>query len=367
MTRRSFWTSFVSASGVVRGKKRNDWRNTMIAAIYARKSTEQTGVSDDQKSVTRQVEHAKDYAKRKGWRVAEEHIYSDDGISGAEFAKRPGLVRLLAALKTKPSFQVLIVSEESRLGRESIETAYVIKQLVTADVRLFFYLEDKERTLDTPLDKIMLQLTNFADEMERERARSRTYDAMVRKAKAGHVTGGSVFGYDNIDIAGTLPDAQGRPKRSHVELRINQAEAEVVRKIFRLYTDGNGFTTIAMTLNAAGAICPRPRPAFGKPSGWVSSSVRQILLRRLYRGERVWGRTKKRTPWGVKKSQRRAEKDWIVVEVPNLRIVPEDLWQEAQDRWMNVRQLYLRVTNGQLYGRPTNGHESPYLFTGFTA
>jgi DNA invertase Pin-like site-specific DNA recombinase len=41
------------------------------------------------------------------------------------------------------------------------------------------------RTLDSPLDKVMLQLTNFADEMERERARSRTYDAMVRKAKAG--------------------------------------------------------------------------------------------------------------------------------------------------------------------------------------
>jgi len=33
---------------------------------------------------------------------------------------------------------------------------------------------------------------------------------------------------------------------------------------------------------------------------------------------------------------------------------------------MNVRQLYLRATNGQLHGRPTNGHESPYLFTSFT-
>jgi resolvase-like protein len=126
--------------------------------------------------------------------VTGQHIYSDDGISGAEFANRPGLVRLLAALKPKPAFQVLIVSEESRLGRESIETAYVIKQLVTAGVRLFFYLEDRERTLDTPIDKIMLQLTNFADEMERERARSRTYDAMVRMATAGHVTGGSVLG-----------------------------------------------------------------------------------------------------------------------------------------------------------------------------
>ena len=52
----------------------------MIASIYARKSTDQTGVSDEQKSVTRQIEHARAYAERKGWIVAEEHIYVDDGI-----------------------------------------------------------------------------------------------------------------------------------------------------------------------------------------------------------------------------------------------------------------------------------------------
>ena len=62
-------------------------------------------------------------------------------------------------------------------------------------MRVFFYLEDRERTLDTAMDKVMLSLTNFADEMERERARQRTADAMTRKAKAGHVTGGRVFGY----------------------------------------------------------------------------------------------------------------------------------------------------------------------------
>ena len=41
----------------------------MIAAIYARKSTEQTGVADEQKSVTRQIESARGYAARKGWTV----------------------------------------------------------------------------------------------------------------------------------------------------------------------------------------------------------------------------------------------------------------------------------------------------------
>src|SRR4029079_7557820 len=167
----------------------------MIAAIYARKSTEQSGVADDQKSVTRQIEHARAYAVKKGWTVSESAIFTDDGVSGAEFANRPGFLRLMNALKPRPTFQVLIMSEESRLGREAIETAYALKQLVTSGVRVFFYLEDRERTLDSPTDKIMLSLTAFADELERERARQRTYDALLRKARAGHVTGGRLFGY----------------------------------------------------------------------------------------------------------------------------------------------------------------------------
>jgi DNA invertase Pin-like site-specific DNA recombinase len=118
------------------------------------------------------------------------------------------------------------MSEESRLGREQIKTAYALQQLTDAGVQVWFYLSNQERKLDTAMDKIMGSLTGFASEIEREQeAQQRTYDAMMRKAKAGHVTGGSVFGYDNIDIVGTTQDAQGRAKRSHVELRINEAEA----------------------------------------------------------------------------------------------------------------------------------------------
>ena len=126
------------------------------------------------------MDHARQYAARKGWAVLDEHVYVDDGISGAEFANRPGFLRLMNALKPRAPFQVLVMSEESRLGREAIETAYALKQLVQAGVRVFFYLEDRERTLDTPTDKIMMALTAFADELEREKARQRTYDAMSR-------------------------------------------------------------------------------------------------------------------------------------------------------------------------------------------
>ena len=52
----------------------------MRAAIYARKSTDQN-VADEEKSVAWHVERARAYALRKGWTVAEEHVYVDDGIS----------------------------------------------------------------------------------------------------------------------------------------------------------------------------------------------------------------------------------------------------------------------------------------------
>jgi site-specific DNA recombinase len=64
----------------------------MIAAIYARKSTEQNGVADEAKSVARQIEHARAYATTKGWTVPDEYVFVDDGISGAEFDKRPGFM-----------------------------------------------------------------------------------------------------------------------------------------------------------------------------------------------------------------------------------------------------------------------------------
>lgn len=265
----------------------------MIAAIYARKSTDQNGVADEAKSVTRQVDNARAYAEAKGWQVDDAHVYVDDGISGAEFAARPAFLRLMNSLEPRPPFQVLVMSEESRLGREQIETSYALKQLVQAGVRIFFYLEDRERTLDSPTDKIMLSLATFADELEREKARQRVKDAMVRKAKRGHVTGGRCFGYDNVEI--TNPDGT----RSHVERQINEDEAAVVRRIFELCVEGLGKTRIAHTLNEEGAASPRAQQ--GRPNGWSPSSVRAVLHRETYRGVIVWNRSKKRDSWGQHK------------------------------------------------------------------
>src|SRR5215471_3338870 len=285
----------------------------MIAPIYARKSTEQHNVSAEDRSVIRQIEHARAYAVRKGWTVLEEHIYCDDSISGAEFDKRRDFVRLMNALRPRPPFQVLVVSEEGRLGREQIETAYALKQLITAGVRVFSYLEDRERTLESPTDKLLLSVTAFADELEREKARQRTHDALVRKARAGYVAGGSVYGYDNVEV--TLPDTlTGKPKRLHVERRINEAEAAVIREIFERAAAGWGTRRIAHDLNARRVAAPPPRQA-GRPRAWAPSTIYAMLTRPLYSGELVWNSTRKRNAWGIKRQTVRAKADWVQVEV----------------------------------------------------
>jgi len=326
----------------------------VIAAVYARKSTEQNGVTDEDKSVTRQLEHARAYAAKKGWLMAdEEHLYVDDGISGAEFVKRPGFLRLMNALKPHPPFQVLIMSEESRLGREQIETAYALKQIMDAGVRVFFYLEDRERTLDTAMDKVMLSLTGFAAEMEREKARQRTYDAMLRKAKALHVTGGKVYGYDNVEVLG--PDGT----RQSVSRQINPEQAAVVRRIFELYASGTGMLTIAHRLNEEGVRAPRGR-------GWAPSGIREMLHRPLYRAEIVWNRSQKIVRAGTKKQRRRDESEWIRREPPDLQIITEELSQRVKARLEERAMLFPRSQVTQrLIGRPRHQDESAYLLVGF--
>jgi DNA invertase Pin-like site-specific DNA recombinase len=315
----------------------------MIVAIYARKSTDQN-LPDAEKSVTRQVEHATAYATGKGWAVAPAHIYVDDGISGAEFAKRPGLVRLINALSPRPSFQVLVMSEESRLGREQIETAYLLKQLITAGVRVFYYLEDRERTLDSPTEKLLLSVATFADEMERDKARARTRDAMVRKARAGHVAAGRKYGYDNVAV--TAADGS----RSHVDRQINETEATVVRQIFERAAAGYGFRRIAHALNAEAA--PAPRATHGRRSGWAASTVRDVLRSEVYHGVLIWGQTQKRDGWGQRVTRRSARQrppeEWIRVERPDLQ----------------TRATYLRSSDGRLHGRPVNEIAAKYLLTG---
>jgi len=221
-----------------------------------------------------------------------------------------------------------------------------LKQLTDAGVRVFLYLEDRERTLDNAMDKVMLSLSNFASEMEREKAGQRTYDAMLRKAKAGYVTGGKVFGYQNLR------------EDSHVKRVIDEAEAQTVRRIFTEYADGLGMLTIAHRLNADGVKPPRGR-------GWSPSGIREMLRRSLYRGEIVWNKSQKIVRGGTKAQRKREASEWLIQAAPALRIIPEELAARVTERLDRTAALYPRGRAGKLMSRPWSRDESDYLLTGF--
>lgn len=316
-------------------------------------------MSDDQKSVARQVERARAFAASKGWAVDETLVYVDDGISGAEFERRPAFLRMMNTLKPRRVFDVIVMSEESRLGREAIETAYALKQIISAGVRVFFYLENRERTFESATDKLLMSVTAFADEFEREKARQRTYDALERKARAGHVTGGRTFGYDNLEVLGT------DGKRSHVVRRINEAEAAIVRRIFELTAAGYGRNRIVQMLNEEGAVSPRAQR--GRPHAWCPSSVHEVLYREMYRGVIVWNQSRKRDSWGRHRQRPREASEWMRIEAPDLRVIPDTQWAAVHERLSRRRAVYLERTGGKAYGRPMAGTISPYLLTGFVS
>jgi len=328
----------------------------MIVAIYARKSTDQSGVAEEARSVTLQVDAAQACARSAGWTVPDDLVFTDAAISGAEFgARRPGLMRLLAALKPRPIFSALLVTDRDRIGREQIETAFTLKQLVTAGVRVFEVKggEPREIRLDSPTEKVVSAVLAFAGEQEREQARVRTRAALERRARAGHVAGGACFGFDNREVR----DPEGR--RLHVERVVNEAEAATVRRIFEAAAGGLGFKRIAGTLNAAGVVSPRPRT--GGHRSWTSSSVRTILFNETYRGRLVWGRRRKRDAWGQRRQSIQPSEQWVEIDAPHLRIVPEVLWEAAHLRIAGDRGAFGGKTPG---GRPVSGTATKYLLTG---
>lgn len=179
---------------------------------------------------------------------------------------------------------------------------------------------------------------------------------MIRKARVGHVSGGRVFGYDNVEVIG----ADG--KRSHAERRINEAEAAIVRRIFDLCATGTGYSRIAKLLNEERALSPRPQQY--RPAGWSPSSVHEILKRRLYRGQILWNQTRKRDRWGRTDPAARPKAEWITIDAPEPRIVSDAAWSAARERLAGIKAKIMAASGGRVGGRARDV-ESVHLLTGF--
>jgi site-specific DNA recombinase len=328
----------------------------MNVVCYARRSHDQNNRSQEQQSVTRQLQLAQEFAAARGWRVIE--TFSDEASKGADFT-RPGLVRLLAAAaRTPPAFSALIVADKDRIGREQIETAYVLKQILKRGISVYEYQTGRQVQLASSIDKITLAVEAYAGDLEREKAAVRSRDALVMRARRGAAVGGRLFAYAQTRVLG----ADGQP--AHVERSIDPTQAPTVVSMFELVAAGSGFKAIAKRLNAKRIPSPRPSQV-QRSQSWTASSVRAIIFNPHYTGRIVYGRTKKRDAWGQKRQSDQPKHEWIETCREDLRIISDELWARAHARIAASRAVFKAGFSGRAHGRPPSGTESPYLLSGF--
>ncbi len=316
-------------------------RQVMRAAIYGRKSQEK------EEAVERQVETARAFATQHGWSVSDAHVFTDNGISGAEFIDRPGFTALMSAVKSKPRpFEELVLMAPDRMGREQYRTNLALLDIVEAGVRVFFYSNGDELKLDTPIAKVMLGMQNFAGEDYRAQIANKTREALRAKAQAGHVTGTRTYGYDHVAVS------------DHVERRINPDEAAVVVRIFETAAEGHGNRRIVNTLSAENV------PAPGR-KGWSKQVLKTLLVNDLYRGVVCFGRSRSAARGGSASRREAAPKDeWTTVAMLELRSVSDELWAKVQRRKDATRAHFRRSADGRLLSQPESGLTAEHLLNG---
>lgn len=307
----------------------------MRAAIYARRSTDE----HQEESLDVQVGEARRFIERKGWTHEETLLFVDDAVSRAEFKKRTGLIRLTNAAAAG-AFDVVVTRDETRIGGDLVRTGIVMQDLVDAGVRVWFYYADEELRFDDSTSRFLMTARNFASELEREKVSQRVHEHLLTKARRGLVAGGAVFGYDNVR----------RPEGGVVRV-INPAQAEVVVEMFTRRAEGEGFRSIAKELNGR-RVAP-PRAGKRGTGSWSGACVAAILSNELYAGVVVWNRSQKTYRGGTKVRVPRPESELIRVEIPELRIVPDELWQRVRSRDRKDRAVSSR-----------KGQPPRYLLTG---
>jgi site-specific DNA recombinase len=327
-------------------------------AVYARYSNEK----QNPLTIEQQTRKCREEADRRGWRVLDAHIYADEAITGAT-DNREGLRRLLAAARQTPRpFDIVLADDTSRVSRRLADSLRIFEQLQFLGIRMVFVAQG----IDTSSEQaeLLVGVHGIVDSLYLKDLAKRTFRGVEQRAIDGLHTGGRVFGYRRVPIeSATERDSYGRPLIAGVKLAVDPAQAATVRRIFERYAAGDSLKRIAIDLNDEGILSPQPQK--GRVSrSWCPSSVRHILHNERYRGKVVWGKTQKvrSAQTGKRIYRRKPPSEWRRREIPEQRIVSEELWAATRRRMQIVEQLYdcgpgKRPCRGRMAG-------SPYLFTG---
>ncbi|MBD9368813.1 recombinase family protein [Xanthomonas sp. XNM01] len=306
----------------------------MRIAAYARYSSD----SQREASLDDQLRNCRAWAARNNMPAPVE--YTDAAISGARL-DRDGYRRLLSDIDR---YDVLLVDDLSRLGRDKDEVGKVVKRLTFAGVRLIGVCDGvdtqrKGHKIDVGLRGLMSEL--YLDDLA-----DKTHRGLTGRALDGASAGGLPYGYRVVGTGGRAIDEQ---------------QADVVRRIYRQYLEGLSPREIAARLNADGIATARGRT-------WCMTAIYGdtrrgvgILANPIYTGRQIWNRSRwvKHPDTGRRIRQERPQSEWITTDQPELAIVDAETWEAVQSRLSGKRRSHFGQPNAR---RP--GRQPRYLLSG---
>ncbi len=306
------------------------------AAIYARVSSEQ---QREENTIASQTAALVAFAQDEGYCVPDEWIFQDEGYSGASLL-RPGLERV-RDLAAEGQIQAVLVLSPDRLSRKYAYQVLLIEELARHGVETVFVRAPRS---ETPEDQLLLQFQGMIAEYERAQILERSRRGKRHRARQGEVSvlSGAPYGYRYVRKSDEMA----------AYYEVIEAEAEVVRQIFDLYTvAGLSIGAIARALNEQGA------PTKRQGARWERSVVWAILRNPAYKGRACFGKTQLAPrqrlnnrslrqrgglPARNSASHERPRDQWIEIPVPAL--ISEETFALAEERLVTNKKHAARRT-----------------------
>ena len=310
----------------------------MRVALYARVSTRRQAQAQ---TVEQQLERLTGHTRQQGWDVPLDHIFRDDGYSGASL-RRPGLDRLRDRAAAR-ALDLVVIAAPDRLARNYVHQVLLLEELEGYGCAVRFL--DRPMGHD-PHDQLLLQIRGAVAEYERTLITERMRRGRQRKLEAGLMLPWTrpPFGY-RVD-----PD---RP-RDPAGVRVEEAEAAIVREMFAWYAEeAHSFCSLARWLQQHGI-----RTATGL-ARWNLASIRALLTNPAYAGliyGNRWhrrGTLERRSATAPSKHSAMSRVDapreeWILVaEIPAL--VSQEQFDRVQARLASNRRFAQRNNKAHPY------------------
>ena len=301
-----------------------------ICAVYLRLSNED-GDKEESNSITRQREII-DYYLKKNKNIKLYDYYIDDGWSGTNF-NRPSFQRILDDIESR-KINTVIVKDLSRFGRNYIEVGNFIETIFPAYNIRFIAINDKIDNFLYPetLNSMLFPFKNMINEEYCRDISKKIKSAKLTCIKKGQfMAGHAPYGYIK------------NPKDKHFFI-IDPVAAEVVKKIYEMFLNGNGYTTITKYLNDSGIYppskykCITQNVKYRSPNctednieekKWEIIAVKRVLQNQVYCGDQVQCK-QKTISHKNHKIVRNKKDDWIIVENTHEPIISREDFQKVQ-------------------------------------